>query len=46
MKAKDVVLGEIYWMRVSRRIVPVCIYAKNPYWGYTGINMITRRYVR
>src|SRR5258707_15490719 len=46
MKKHDVVLGQVYAVKVSGRIQPVRIIAESPYGGWVGRNEQTGREIR
>jgi hypothetical protein len=46
MKKNDVVLGQVYAVKVSGRIQPVRIIAESPYGGWVGRNEQTGREIR
>jgi hypothetical protein len=46
MKKKDVVIGRIYFVKVSGKIVPVKLTAESPHGGWIGVNTKTGREVR
>jgi hypothetical protein len=46
MKQQDVVLGEVYAMKVSGSIQPVKLEAESPHGGWVGRNMRSGREVR
>jgi hypothetical protein len=46
MKKRDVVVGQVYAVKVSGRIQPVRVIAESPYGGWVGCNLQTGREVR
>jgi hypothetical protein len=46
MKLRDVVLGEVYAVKVSGSIQPVKLVAESPHGGWIGRNLRTGREVR
>ena len=46
MKQRDVVLGQVYAVKVSGRIQPVRVIAESPYGGWVGRNEETGREIR
>jgi hypothetical protein len=46
MKKRDVVLGQVYAMKVSGRVQPVRLIAESPYGGWVGRNELTGREIR
>lgn len=46
MRKADVVLGEVYWARVSGRVVPVKVCEAHHQGGWYGLNTETGREVR
>jgi hypothetical protein len=46
MKQRDVVLGQVYAVKVSGRIQPVRLIAESPYGGWVGRNEQTGREIR
>jgi hypothetical protein len=46
MKKQDVVLGQVYAVKVSGRIQPVRVIAESPYGGWVGRNEQTGREIR
>ena len=46
MKQRDVVLGQVYAVKVSGRIQPVRLIALSPYGGWVGRNEQTGRQIR
>jgi hypothetical protein len=46
MKKREVVLGQVYAVKVSGRIQPVQVIAESPYGGWVGRNEQTGREVR
>ena len=46
MKKHDVVLGQVYAVKVSGRIQPVRLIAESPYGGWVGRNEQTGREIR
>lgn len=45
MQKTDVKVGQYYWAKVSGKIVPIQIFATNPYGGWYAKNMRTKRRV-
>jgi hypothetical protein len=46
MKQKDVVVGQVYCMKVSGRLQPVRLLGTSVYGGWVGVNELTKRQVR
>jgi hypothetical protein len=46
MKRRDVVLGQVYAVKVSGRIQPVRLVSESPYGGWVGKNETTGRPIR
>ena len=46
MKRRDVVLGQVYAVKVSGRIQPVRLIVESPYGGWVGRNEHTGREIR
>lgn len=46
MKKADVIIGEVYIVKVSGKIAEVEILAESPYGGYVGRNLKTKREIR
>jgi hypothetical protein len=46
MRRRDVVLGQVYAVKVSGRIQPVRLIAESPYGGWVGRNEHTGREIR
>jgi hypothetical protein len=46
MKQRDVVLGEVYAVKVSGSIQPVRLVAESPHGGWIGRNLRTGRKIR
>ena len=46
MKKRDVVLGQVYAVKVSGRVQPVRVIAESPYGGWLGRNEQTGREIR
>jgi hypothetical protein len=46
MKKREVVLGQVYAVKVSGRIQPVRLVADSPYGGWVGRNLQTGRELR
>ena len=46
MKRRDVVLGQVYAVKVSGRIQPVRLVSESPYGGWVGKNEATGRPIR
>ena len=46
MRRRDVVLGQVYAVKVSGRIQPVRLVSESPYGGWVGKNEATGRDIR
>jgi hypothetical protein len=46
MKKGDVILGQVYAVKVSGRLQPVRVVAESPHGGWVGRNLLTGRAVR
>jgi hypothetical protein len=46
MRQRDVILGQVYAVKVSGRIQPVRLVAESPHGGWVGRNLQTGREVR
>ena len=46
MRRRDVVLGQVYAVKVSGRLQPVRLVAESPHGGWVGRNLLTGREVR
>jgi hypothetical protein len=46
MTKKQIVVGEVYAVKVSGQVVPVRIIRENPRGGWDGVNLVSKRLVR
>lgn len=46
VKKRDVVLGKVYYVKVSGKVVRVKLTRESPYGGWDGVNLATGRAVR